>query len=59
MKQVVIKGDLSEESNITDIFSIDAKDITLYGNETVEDFVQRYNQNNQYHQIKYEKLDNF
>ena len=59
LKQVVIKGDLSEESNITDIFSIDAKDITLYGNETVEDFVQRYNQNNQYHQIKYEKLDNF
>ena len=59
LKQVVIKGDLSEESNITDIFSINAKDITLYGNETVEDFVQRYNQNNQYHQIKYEKLDNF
>ena len=53
LKQIIIKGDLYEDANITNIFSSDAKDITLYGNKTVEDFVKKYNLNNTTHQLKY------
>ena len=53
LKQIIIKGDLYEDANITNIFSSDAKDITLYGNKTVEDFVKKYNFNNTTHQLKY------
>ena len=53
LKCVIIKGDISETANISDIFSNQATNITLYGNETVKKFVERYNQNNQNHQIKY------
>ena len=59
LKQVIIKGNISETANISNIFSSDALEITLYGNDTVENFVQRYNQNNQNHQLKYSKIDNF
>ena len=52
LKEVIIKGNINENSNIADIFSSNATNITLYGNETVESFVNRYN-NSQNHQIKY------
>ncbi len=56
LKSLIIKGDISETANISDIFSNQATNITLYGNETVKKFVQRYNQNHQNHQIKYDLI---
>ena len=58
LKQVIIKGDISEKSNVLNIFSNEATNITLYGNETVKDFVERYNQSNQNHQINYLPINN-
>lgn len=56
LKEVIIKGDISSNSNLLEIFSSQATNITLYGNETVNDFVKKYNQNNKNHQIYYSKL---
>lgn len=57
LQTVIVRGDLSETSNIQNIFSEQASCITLYGNATVEAFVQRYNANHANHQIAYAKLD--
>ena len=58
LKEVIIKGDISATSNIADIFTNITSSITLYGNETVQNFVQRYNENTPNHQLIYSQLDN-
>ena len=58
LKEVIIKGDISATSNIADIFTNITSSVTLYGNETVQNFVQRYNENTPNHQLIYSQLDN-
>ena len=58
LKEVIIKGDISATSNIADIFTNITSSVTLYGNETVQNFVQRYNANTPNHQLIYSQLDN-
>ena len=58
LKEVIIKGDISATSNIADIFTNITSSVTLYGNETVQNFVQRYNENIPNHQLIYSQLDN-
>ena len=57
LKKVIIKGNISEDSNISNIFSNEAQSVTLYGNETVKLFVERYNENNTNHIIKYSQIE--
>lgn len=57
LKKVIIKGNISEDSNISNIFSNEAQSVTLYGNETVKLFVERYNKNNTNHIIKYSQIE--
>lgn len=59
LKQVIIKGDISTTSNTTDIFTNITSSIILYGNETVESFVQRYNQIYPDYQLTYLPLESF
>ncbi len=57
LKQVIIKGDISPTSNISNIFPNEATNITLYGNDTVKSFVERYNQSGQLPQLTYSPLN--